>query len=230
MTQLLGHSASVVQVRPSMRVHAYVCSTGLNRTPQDLAVLNVGNIMSGDANQTQLAIDAGALQAFVKLLRDVSNAHATGPRVIAKLMSPTWLQDKIARVVKKEILWAVSNVTAGTATQVEAVGASCTQERGWRIGHPGPLCLFLYLLIRAVESGLVHDIVELTVSDCFDVMKEAIWAVANVTSNGSPSSVSAFVRCGCIPPLVEALSLRHDARLVGVALEGALPEGDCHCL
>ena len=41
-------------------------------TLQVFAVRILGNISTGDAAQTQLAVDAGALTAFLQLLRGVS--------------------------------------------------------------------------------------------------------------------------------------------------------------
>jgi importin subunit alpha-6/7 len=54
----------------------------------------IGNILTGDDNETQVAIDAGCLEAFNRLI--VHNRKA----------------------VRKEVCWSVSNVTAGNSAQI----------------------------------------------------------------------------------------------------------------
>jgi len=51
----------------------------------------IGNILTGDDNETQAAIDAGCLAAFNRLI--VHNRKA----------------------VRKEVCWSISNVTAGNS-------------------------------------------------------------------------------------------------------------------
>lgn len=75
-----------------------------------------------------------------------------------------------------------------------------------------------------VESGLIHEVVSLLMSNNAKLRNEAVWAVSNAASSGSPTDIAAFVRCGCIPPLVAILSIDQDNKSVVVVLEGALGE------
>ena len=63
------------------------------------ALRTIGNIVTGDEIQTQVAINAGALPALLSLL-------TTG---------------NVRKAIRKEACWAVSNVMAGTREQVQAV-------------------------------------------------------------------------------------------------------------
>ena len=75
--------------------------------------------------------------------------------------------------------------------------------------------------LRAVECNIVHAIISLMHGADYDIRKEAVWCISNATSGGSPDQLAFLVRCGCIPPLVDVLTLEHDAKMVTVALEGA---------
>lgn len=66
-------------------------------TVQTPALRAIGNIVTGDEQQTQVVIDAGGLPAMKNLLGD--------PRVS----------------LQKEACWAISNVTAGTSDQIQFV-------------------------------------------------------------------------------------------------------------
>lgn len=68
-----------------------------HHTVQTPALRAIGNIVTGNAMQTQAVIDAGGLFAMRALLGD--------PRVS----------------LQKEACWAISNVTAGTAEQIQSV-------------------------------------------------------------------------------------------------------------
>lgn len=63
----------------------------------------IGNIVTGDDEQTQVAINCGALQQLKKLL---AHSQVHRPAIV------------------KEACWALSNITAGTKEQVDAVIAS----------------------------------------------------------------------------------------------------------
>ena len=62
------------------------------------ALRTVGNIVTGDDQQTQAIINCGALMCLLHLLN-------TSPK----------------KSIKKEACWTISNITAGTKEQIQAV-------------------------------------------------------------------------------------------------------------
>eukprot|EP01059_Diplonema_ambulator_P033175 TRINITY_DN6816_c0_g1_i1.p2 TRINITY_DN6816_c0_g1~~TRINITY_DN6816_c0_g1_i1.p2 ORF type:complete len:515 (+),score=190.37 TRINITY_DN6816_c0_g1_i1:56-1600(+) len=95
------------------------------------------------------------------------------------------------RNVKKECCWAVSNITAGTKQQIQAV----------------------------IDAGLMPLVVQALQGAEFEVKKEAMWAISNLTNGGTEEQIYHVVQAGCLPPMVEFLSIT-DARLLTVVLEG----------
>ena len=78
-----------------------------NSSPSVLvpALRTVGNIVTGNDQQTQTIINCGALNCLLHLL---NTSHK--------------------KSIKKEACWTISNITAGTKEQIQAVGqpvASC---------------------------------------------------------------------------------------------------------
>ena len=79
-------------------VHALIKLTYfLSSSVQTPALRAIGNIVTGNEEQTQIVIDAGGLPAMKNLLND--------PRIS----------------LQKEACWAISNITAGTVEQVQYV-------------------------------------------------------------------------------------------------------------
>ena len=76
LVELLDHSTIIVQT-PALRT--------------------VGNLLTGNEDQTQMVISCGVLSHFTKLF-----AH---PK----------------KAIRKEVMWAISNITAGTKNQIQAV-------------------------------------------------------------------------------------------------------------
>merc|ERR1711879_246193 len=145
--RLLNHQTSSVQT-PALRV--------------------IGNIVTGDEIQTQVAISCGCLPALKHML----DHH---PK----------------KSIKREVCWTLSNITAGSQQQIQAV-----------------------LNASIIDSLILH----MKESE-FDVRKEAAWAIANATSSGSPEQITTLVNKGCIPPLCELVQAP-DVRVVAVSLEG----------
>ncbi len=87
--------------------------------------------------------------------------------------------------------WTVSNITAGTKDQIQAV----------------------------IDSGLIPPLIGLLATAEFDIKKEAAWAISNATSGGTADQIKYLVHNGCIKPLCELLSVA-DTRIITVALEG----------
>ncbi|CAO2839774.1 unnamed protein product [Amaranthus hypochondriacus] len=132
------------------------------------ALRTVGNIVTGDDVQTQCIIDHSALPCLLNLLHQ-----------------------NCKKSIKKEACWTISNITAGTKEQIQAV----------------------------IESGIISPLVHLLQNAEFDIKKEAAWALSNATSGGSPDQIKFLVSQGCIKPMCDLL-VCPDPRIVTVCLEG----------
>jgi len=133
------------------------------------ALRTLGNIVTGNDQQTQTVINKGALKSFHYLLS-----------------SPTSKKN-----VKKETCWTISNITAGTQEQLQAV----------------------------IDADIIPPLIDLLANADFEVKKEAAWAISNSTTGGRKDQVEALVEMGCIPPLCKLLDCK-DPRIIVVALEG----------
>ena len=87
----------------------------------------------------------------------------------------------------KEACWTVSNITAGTKEQINAV----------------------------IQSGCIEPIVHLLKHGELEIKREAAWAISNATSGGELSQIQQLVQYGCIGPLCELLRVM-DQRVVQV--------------
>ena len=135
---------------------------------QTPALRVVGNIVTGDDQQTQMVIDQHVL-----------------PRLKFLLDSPN-----IKKAMKKEVCWTISNITAGSTNQIQAV----------------------------MEADIFESLIHHLIYSDFDVKKEAAWAVANATSSGSPDQIKMLVSKGCIKPLCDLFEM-NEGKIVAVALE-----------
>lgn len=129
----------------------------------------VGNIVTGDDDmQTQLMINHGVLPYLLSLL---TQNHK--------------------KSIKKESCWTISNITAGSKEQIQAV----------------------------IDAGLIAPLVSLLQNAEFDIKKEAAWAITNATAGGDHEQVKYLADQGCIKPLCDLLNCS-DARIIMVCLEG----------
>ncbi|VDM44380.1 unnamed protein product [Toxocara canis] len=101
------------------------------------ALRAVGNIVAGDDEQTQVVIDAGALSKLGKLLKECTST-----------------------IQRKELVWIISNIAAGTHSQIDA-------------------------LFDRRNGDFVTMLVEAGQGDDLGVRKEAGWAVANALTGAS---------------------------------------------
>lgn len=76
--------------------------------------------------------------------------------------------------IKIETLWAFSNIAAGTKEQIKEL----------------------------VTSSAMMDIVNMMVTECFEVAKEIIWVVGNIVSNGDYFTAVELVKIGLIENLI----------------------------
>lgn len=133
--RLLNHQTSAVQT-PALRV--------------------IGNIVTGDEIQTQVAISSGCLPAL-KLMLDTHNKKS----------------------IKREVCWTLSNITAGNRAQIQAVlDASIVdslifhmknsefdvrKEAAWAIAN-------------ATSSGTSSQIAQLVAKGCIEPLSELVTA------------------------------------------------------
>lgn len=95
------------------------------------------------------------------------------------------------REIQKEACWTLSNIAAGTASQIQAV----------------------------IDSGAIPPLVEIVNNDLTDkeVRSEACWVVLNATSCGNDEQISILIQEGCVSVLGVLLT---EANMVMMALEG----------
>ena len=131
------------------------------------ALRSLGNIVSGNDKQTQTVLDNGGLQALLPLLSSEK------------------------KTVKKEACWALSNVAAGTKSQISTLCAVPNLLAG---------------VLQQLQTG------------AWDIRKEAAWVISNVCTGGTSSDVKAIAAAGAIQPLCDLLTVE-DAKIVMVALD-----------
>jgi importin subunit alpha-1 len=127
----------------------------------------LGNIVSGDEHQTAFAIDHGAITVLCAMLR----AQAHNPR------SET----------RKEILWALSNISAGNEQQVNAL----------------------------LQAGVFDFIADYIAMDDPIISKEGQWTVTSALQGASDADVSAIIGSTSFRALLDAAS-SHRICLAGV--------------
>ncbi len=93
--------------------------------------------------------------------------------------------------VQKEAAWTLSNITAGTQSQIQCV----------------------------IEAGLIPVLVQVLATSELRVQKEAAWALTNFTSGASTEQVLYLVQCQIIKPICDLLSAK-DPKLIKVLLDG----------
>merc|ERR1711937_95875 len=128
-----------------------------------------GNVATGSHQQTQVILSCGAL------------AHL-----------PHFLHAKKSNLVK-EACWLLSNITAGTPDQIQAV----------------------------MDAGLVSKVLDLCLGGATHlVRKEAFWTIANLAVGGRPDQIHVAVDLGLIKALVEGSSFQGDAQLICAVIDG----------
>ena len=131
------------------------------------ALRTVGNVVSGSDTQTQAVIDAGVMSKMLSLIN-----------------SPK-------RMIRKEACWVISNIAAGTESQIKTV---------------------------LKTKGLMLQIVDLSIESEWEVRKEAIWVISNVVSGGNDYQVMSAVEAGAIEAICSILNV-NDTKMILVALE-----------
>ena len=95
------------------------------------------------------------------------------------------------KAVRKEVVWSISNITAGQQKQVE----------------------------MTIECGLFDKLIYLMLHDDPAIRREAIWAVANATASCNEATMHEMVNRNIIQALGIGLKFE-EPRSIFVALEG----------
>lgn len=148
------------------------------------ALRTAGNIVTGDDDQTEIMINAGILPCLNEMLTN-----------------------SVKSTIRKEACWTISNITAGSLSQIQNV----------------------------IRANIIPLVVHMLATAEFSIQKEAAWAISNATSvkhkgkwdsqvyNVSPEEraevIEHLILCGCIPPMCEILACK-DVEIISIALEG----------
>ena len=127
----------------------------------------IGTILVGKEAETQLAINAGVVPAL---------AH---------------LMDHDKSSMRKEVAWAISNITADSSTQLQVV----------------------------MDAGLITKLVKVAINDSFEVRREAIWCLSNGTISCNTIQLKKLVEAEIVEALCSIL-VSNDARTIAISLEG----------
>ncbi|KAJ7739724.1 armadillo-type protein, partial [Mycena olivaceomarginata] len=119
--------------------------------------------------QTEVLIASGVLPALLSLLSSPKDG------------------------IRKEACWAISNITAGSPHQIQAV----------------------------IDANVIPPLMNVLQNADFKTKKEACWAISNVTSRGlqEPAQIRYLEAQGCIKPLCDLLTMV-DNQVIQVALDG----------
>eukprot|EP00924_Labyrinthula_sp_SR-Ha-C_P015035 maker-scaffold_9-snap-gene-6.50-mRNA-1 protein AED:0.01 eAED:0.01 QI:97/0.66/0.5/1/1/1/4/0/934 len=145
------------------------------------ALRTVGNIVCAEDDQeyTQHILDCGAIGHLTKL---ITHQH---------------------KDIQKEACWTISNISAGTIEQIQAVLDSGVIPILVKIANGERI-----IIDELNKSGEAVD---------QDVKIEACWVLLNATSCGSDLQIEKLVMLGCVTVLC---ALLEDASMVMMALEG----------
>ena len=108
------------------------------------------------------------------------------------------------KAVRKEVCWSISNVTAGTAQQIQQI----------------------------IDCGILDKLILLILNDDFEIKREALWALANTTLNSTPQQYLYMAEHNALSALTAMLT-QPDIKTLIFALEGIenfLKNGKIHFL
>jgi hypothetical protein len=95
--------------------------------------------------------------------------------------------------IRKQACWTISNITAGSPPQIQAV----------------------------IDANIIPPLINILSNADFKTRKEACWAISNATSGGlqEPTQIRYLVNQGCIKPLCDLLAVT-DNEIIQVSLKG----------
>jgi len=145
------------------------CIMHKNQMVRTAALRTVGNLLTGDDKITATLIKCNVLDTLLAMLPN--------PR----------------RAIRKEACWALSNITAGTQAQVQAV-------------------------IDNSNGAIFPAMINILRTDDYEVKKEALWMIANASNSGSEEQIRHIIERGVVPVICEMLTAP-DSKIIIVALE-----------
>lgn len=169
----------------SFSFHNTLCDFLLNYSHpvlnvQSSALRAVGNIVTGDDQQTQVKIQFKILSRItidkVTRIQLVLDAGVL-PHLLTLLQSPK-------ESIKKEACWTLSNITAGIQSQIQVSFNSFLFKTN--------VCLFLYAFIflqAVIDANIFPSLINILKHGDHKTRKEAAWAVTNATSGGTPNQI-----------------------------------------
>ncbi|RYG63308.1 hypothetical protein EON64_16185 [archaeon] len=122
------------------------------------------------------------------------------------------LLDSVKKNIRKESCWTISNITAGTAEQIQAV-----------IGTYRRIVSFIEQSNNSSSSsslsgsGIFPRLVDLLSNGEFDIQKEAAWAVSNATSGGTTEQIMYLIQV-YMHSIMSSISSTEDTDLSCLAL------------
>ena len=133
----------------------------------------LGNAVTGSDEQTQVVVDNGGVSALCTVMRHEKKA------------------------IRKEAMWALSNIAAGTPAQIAAL-----------LSLP----------------GIVDEVKRIVVEDAPGVASEAIWTLSNLCTGGSAAVVAHLVQCEVVEVLCAQLheQNRRHAKTVEATLDALI--------
>lgn len=111
----------------------------------------IGNITHGDDQDTDMVIEAGVLDHLTQLL---THHH---------------------KIIRMETCWIISNITAGTSSQLDKV-------------------------IR--NDQILSKLIHICTQDHIDVKREAVWAICNSTKKASPDQINHLLENGLLELMI----------------------------
>jgi hypothetical protein len=90
------------------------------------------------------------------------------------------LMNHVKRTIRKETCWLLSNVAAGSASQINAL---------------------------MKNDGVLRQVIEAAKQDEWEVRKEAAWVVANICTGGNNDVVAKLVNLGALEALVSLMEV-----------------------
>ena len=162
-------------------------------------IRTLGNIATGNDEQTQTLIDAGFLKCTSMLLTNISvrvkeraplNFVRTG--ILISHMYFTLLSSCLfpQQEIRKETCWILSNIAVGTHEQIAA-------------------------LFKAERQGaLMERVVLFAVNSHYQERKEAVWTLCNVVLSGKDILIQSLVQVDGIRGLCAGLEIREPKLLL----------------
>uniref|UniRef100_H2YTX5 Importin subunit alpha n=1 Tax=Ciona savignyi TaxID=51511 RepID=H2YTX5_CIOSA len=162
-------------------------------------------ITDGPNDRIELVLKTGVVEELVRLLKNTSDGLLLTPvlRVIGNIVTGTDQQTQMLKrsfpkllahdkpTIQKEAAWTLSNITAGTQSQIQAV----------------------------IDHHLIPILIALLMKGDYKTQKEACWAITNYTSGASLQQLIYLGNNNVIPALCCLLEVK-EPKILQVCLDG----------